>query len=130
MELAYRLAVEDTPFIRNIRENTIFLITPIVEVDGHDRMVDVFHYHQANPKTPTPNLIYWGHYVAHDNNRDAIGMGLDLTQMMMREFIAFHPQVLHDLHVGPVLIYFDWYRTLQCVAGSDGDQRMGKICFK
>jgi hypothetical protein len=76
-----------------------------VEVDGHDRMVDIFHYHKANPKTPTPNLIYWGHYVAHDNNRDAIGMGLDLTQMMMREFIAFHPQVLHDLHESVPYLY-------------------------
>ena len=30
MELAYRLAVEDTPFIRNIRDNVIFLITPVL----------------------------------------------------------------------------------------------------
>src|SRR5215813_8435697 len=37
MELAYRLAVEDSPMIQNIRKNAVFLITPIVEVDGHDR---------------------------------------------------------------------------------------------
>ena len=105
MELAYRLAVEDTPFIQNIRKNTIFLITPVVEVDGHDRMVDVFHYHKAYPNKPTPNLIYWGHYVAHDNNRDGIGMGLALTRMMMREFQYFHPQVLHDLHESVPYLY-------------------------
>jgi hypothetical protein len=105
MELAYRLAVEDTPFIQNIRKNTIFLITPIVEVDGHDRMVDVFHYHQTYPGKPTPNLIYWGHYVAHDNNRDGIAMGLALTRMMMREYLYFHPQVLHDLHESVPYLY-------------------------
>lgn len=105
MELAYRLAVEDTPFIQNIRKNAIFLITPVVEVDGHDRMVDLFHYHTEFPGKPTPNLAYWGHYVAHDNNRDAIGMGLELTKMMMREFLEFHPQVLHDLHESVPYLY-------------------------
>jgi hypothetical protein len=105
MELAYRLAVEDTPFIRNIRKNAIFLITPVVEVDGHDRMVDLFHYHAAFPGKPTPDLVYWGHYVAHDNNRDGIGMGLALTQMMMKEFLAFHPTVLHDLHESVPYLY-------------------------
>src|ERR1035437_6786734 len=34
MELAYRLAVDDSPYIKNIRNNMITLITPIVEVDG------------------------------------------------------------------------------------------------
>ncbi len=105
MELAYRLAVEDTPFIKNIRKNSIFLITPIVEVDGHDRMVDLFHYHYAYPSKVPPPLVYWGHYVAHDNNRDGIGMGLELTQMMMREFSYFHPQVLHDLHESVPYLY-------------------------
>src|SRR4029077_1491978 len=33
MELAYRLAVEDTPFIQEIRRDAIVLITPIVETD-------------------------------------------------------------------------------------------------
>ena len=37
MELAYRLAVEESPFIQQIRKNSIVLLTPIVETDGHDR---------------------------------------------------------------------------------------------
>ena len=37
MELAYRLAVDDSPYIRNIREHVITLITPVVEPDGRDR---------------------------------------------------------------------------------------------
>ncbi|MDQ8165350.1 MAG: M14 family zinc carboxypeptidase, partial [Gemmatimonadota bacterium] len=32
MELAYRLAVDDSPYIRNIRDNVITVITPVVEV--------------------------------------------------------------------------------------------------
>ncbi len=73
MELAYRLAVDESPYVKNIRDHLITLITPIVEVDGRDREVDIQRWHLAHPKdTPLP-LIYWGHYVAHDNNRDAMG---------------------------------------------------------
>src|SRR3954468_3963696 len=42
MERAYRLAVDESPYIRAIREHLITLITPVVEVDGRDRMVDVY----------------------------------------------------------------------------------------
>ena len=34
MELAYRLVVEESPFIQQIRNNLIVFITPVVEVDG------------------------------------------------------------------------------------------------
>jgi Zinc carboxypeptidase len=105
MELAYRLAVEDTPFIQHIRKNAIFLITPVVEVDGHDRMVDSWNYKKANPDKPQPDLVYWGHYVQHDNNRDGLGMGLKLSQMMMQQFLYWHPQVLHDLHESVPYLY-------------------------
>ena len=105
MELAYRLAVEDTPMIQSIRKHEVFLITPIVEVDGHDRMVDWTNYRKAYPTKPQPDLVYWGHYVQHDNNRDSIGMGLKLSQMMMKNFLEWHPQVLHDLHESEPYLY-------------------------
>ncbi len=54
MELAYRLAVEETPFIKAIRKNVIVLITPALEVDGRDRMVDTYNYRLANPGKGVP----------------------------------------------------------------------------
>src|SRR5580693_3158419 len=39
MELAYRLAVDESPYIKEIRDGVVTLITPVVEVDGRDRMV-------------------------------------------------------------------------------------------
>jgi hypothetical protein len=105
MELAYRLAVEDSPFIQNIRRNLIFLITPVVEVDGRDRMVDLYNYRKANPDKPAPGLVYWGKYVAHDNNRDAMVMTLELSKVMLRNFLEWHPQVLHDLHESVPFLY-------------------------
>ncbi len=105
MELAYRLAVEDTPFIKSIRDNVITLITPVLEVDGRDRQVDLWHYREANPNVPTPPLMYWGHYVAHDDNRDQIGLTLALSRNAMKAYDDFHPQVMHDLHESVPFLY-------------------------
>ena len=105
MELAYRLAVDESPYIRNIRNNVVTLITPIVEVDGRDRMVDLFHWHMAHPNDTYPNLIYWGHYVAHDNNRDAMGLTLKLSQNVLNAYIDQRAMVLHDLHESVAYLY-------------------------
>ncbi|HYH87153.1 MAG TPA: M14 family zinc carboxypeptidase [Pyrinomonadaceae bacterium] len=105
MELAYRLAVEETPFIQEIRRNAVVMITPVLEVDGRDRMVDVYNYRKANPGKNSPGLLYWGKYVAHDNNRDGLGMALALTRNMMKTFLQYHPQVLHDLHESVPFLY-------------------------
>jgi Zinc carboxypeptidase len=105
MELAYRLAVEETPFIQAIRKNSIVLITPLVEVDGHDRQVDVANYRRAHPERALPGAVYWGKYVLHDNNRDAMAMSLALSRNMMRAFLEWHPQVLHDLHESIPFLY-------------------------
>ena len=53
MELAYRLAVDDAPYIKYIRSHMIMLITPVVEVDGRDRMVDIYTLAQGASRTST-----------------------------------------------------------------------------
>jgi hypothetical protein len=99
MELAYRVAVDDSPFIRTIRDNAITLITPILEVDGRDRQVDIHMAPRKDPKANVPSrLIYWGKYVAHDNNRDNLGLALALSRHILKVFFDYHPQVMHDLH--------------------------------
>lgn len=105
MEMAYRLAVSDTPMIDAIRKNVIVLITPTLEVDGRDTMVDLYNYRKANEGKRSPGLIYWGKYVAHDNNRDSMGMALALTRNQMSHFLDFHPTVLHDLHESVPFLY-------------------------
>src|SRR6266478_4871325 len=105
MELAYRLAVEDSPVIEAIRKNVIVMITPALEVDGRDRSVDLYNYRKANPNKQTPPLLYWGKYVAHDNNRDGLGMALALSRNQMKTFLEYHPVVLHDLHESVPFLY-------------------------
>ncbi len=105
MELAYRLAVDDSQYIQDIRNHVITLITPIVEVDGRDRMVDLYRWHLAHPQENYPPLLYWGHYVAHDNNRDAMAMTLKLSQNVLNTFVSWDAQVLHDLHESVPYLY-------------------------
>jgi hypothetical protein len=105
MELAYRLAVDDAPYIKHIRSHVITLITPVVEVDGRDRQVDRYNWHLAHPGENYPPLLYWGHYVAHDNNRDAMGMTLNLTRNVANTYVGWHAQVLHDLHESVPFLY-------------------------
>jgi len=105
MELAYRLAVDESPYIKEIRDGIVTLITPVVEVDGRDRMVDIYKWHLAHPKDFYPPLIYWGKYVAHDNNRDAMGVTLKLTENVMNTYVEWNPQVLHDLHESVPYLY-------------------------
>ncbi|HET9768192.1 MAG TPA: M14 family zinc carboxypeptidase, partial [Thermoanaerobaculia bacterium] len=105
MELAYRLAVDESPYIRDIREHVITLITPVVEVDGRERMVDIYRWHLAHPDSPTPELVYWGKYVAHDNNRDAMALTLSLSRQVLDTYLGWHAQVLHDLHESVPFLY-------------------------
>ncbi|MEI6667312.1 MAG: M14 family zinc carboxypeptidase [Acidobacteriota bacterium] len=105
MELAYRLVVDDSPYIKAIRGNVITMITPVLETDGRDRQVDIYKWHLAHPNDTWPALAYWGKYVAHDNNRDAMGATLALTRNVINTVVAHKVQVLHDLHESVPYLY-------------------------
>ncbi|MES2521834.1 MAG: M14 family zinc carboxypeptidase, partial [Gemmatimonadota bacterium] len=103
MELAYRLVVEETPLVQSIRKNVLTFITPVIEVDGREKIVDGVCYRQkTGQQLPTP---YWGKYVAHDNNRDGMGQYLKLTQNVRNLSNEWHPTILHDLHEAATLLY-------------------------
>ncbi len=106
IELAYRLIVDETPFIQNIRNNVITLITPVIEVDGREKEVDTYYFNKKRAKGDARlPLMYWGKYVQHDNNRDGMGQFLKLTQTVTKETIAWHPTVIHDLHEAQTYLY-------------------------
>ena len=106
LELPYRLAVEDTPFIQAIRNNVITLITPVIEVDGREKHVDTYYFNKKRPQSEARlPLMYWGKYVAHDNNRDGMGQFLALTRNTTRTFLEWKPTILHDLHEAQTYLY-------------------------
>jgi len=105
MELVYRLAVDESPYVQKIRNRIVTLITPVVEVDGRDRQVDIYRWHLANPGKNWPSTLYWGKYVAHDNNRDAMALTLNLTRNVLNTYLGWKAQVLHDLHESVAYLY-------------------------
>ncbi|CAN5799441.1 hypothetical protein BH23GEM9_BH23GEM9_16330 [soil metagenome] len=106
MELVYRMAVDEGEHIRTIRDNVIFLVTPVVEVDGRAKVVDI---HMAPRREPNGNHprspLWWGKYVAHDNNRDGMSLSLKLSEHVMRTFLEYNPTVFHDLHESATYLY-------------------------
>lgn len=117
MELAYRLVVDESDFVRDIRENVITFITPVLEPDGRERMVDTYHFNQEleevyteeerddNPGGDDLPLMYWGKYVQHDNNRDGMGQFLALTRNTTKIALEWKPTIMHDLHEAATLLY-------------------------
>ena len=106
IELAYRLIVEETAFVRDIRANVITLITPVLEVDGREKQVDTYYFNKRRaPGDVRLPLVYWGQYVAHDNNRDGIGQFLKLTQAVTSATLEWHPTIVHDLHETQAYLY-------------------------
>lgn len=105
MELVYRLAVTENDFFQAIRKNMVVLATPVLEVDGRDRYVDTYRYKKDHKDKKTLPLVYWGNYVAHDNNRDTLGLALKLTENIWKAYFEWHPIIMHDLHESIPYLY-------------------------
>ncbi len=105
-ELAYRLVVQESEFISTIRDNIITFITPVIEVDGREKQVDTYYFNKDRPEGEARlPLMYWGKYVAHDNNRDAIGQMLALTKNVNAVQLEWAPIIMHDLHEAQNYLY-------------------------
>ena len=107
MELAYRLAVEESPLFDSIRKNVIVMLSAAAEPDGRDRYVDWYYKYklgEENENDRTPGPPYWGKYIFHDNNRD-----INYSQVTMSNWLKFylewHPPIMHDLHESQPLLY-------------------------
>ncbi|HEV3196968.1 MAG TPA: M14 family zinc carboxypeptidase [Bryobacteraceae bacterium] len=107
MELAYRMAVEESPLYDQIRKNVIVMMTNAAEPDGRDRYVDWYNKYKISEETEqdrVPGPPYWGKYIFHDNNRD-----INYSQVTMRNWLKFylewHPPIMHDLHESEPFMY-------------------------
>ena len=107
MELAYRLAVDESPLFDAIRKNVIVMLTAAAEPDGRDRYVDWYYKYklaEENENDRIPGPPYWGKYIFHDNNRD-INYSQVTTSNWLRFYLEWHPPILHDLHETQPLLY-------------------------
>ncbi len=108
LEMAYRLAVSEQPFIRRIRSNVVVLINPVSNPDGRDKQVEWF-YRFLKGKTELEKLPrqappYWSRYAFVDINRDAHQLTHETTKAVQRVMLEWHPTVIHDLHESVALL--------------------------
>ncbi|MDE1922308.1 MAG: hypothetical protein KGI55_02700 [Gammaproteobacteria bacterium] len=108
LELAYRLAVSNTPMIRRIRKRMVVLINPVSNPDGRDKQVDWFYRYLKGKtdfaKLPRQAPPYWAKYTFVDINRDAIQLTQSPIKAVAHMFFAWHPVVIHDLHESEALL--------------------------
>lgn len=107
MELSYRLTTEDSPLVKQIRDNVIVAINPASDPDGRDRYTDWYYRNKIDDTDDldsVPGAPYWGKYIFHDNNRDINYSGLS-ARNLLKFYLDWHPPVIHDLHESVPFLY-------------------------
>jgi hypothetical protein len=70
VELVHRLATDNSPQVKKILDNVIFVLVPCLNPDGQIMVTDWFNKNVGTP-FETSQIPYLYHpYVGHDNNRD------------------------------------------------------------
>jgi hypothetical protein len=70
LDLVHRLATEDSPNVRKILDNVIFVLVPSLNPDGQIMITDWFNKNLGSEFANSPLPYLYHPYVGHDNNRD------------------------------------------------------------
>jgi len=104
MELAYRLAVDDSPYIAK----SVTASSPSSPCRRsrwprpHGRSLTA----GTSPiRRISIRRSLLGQVRSHDNNRDAMGVTLKLTENVLNTYVGWKAQVLHDLHESVPYLY-------------------------
>ena len=99
MELAYQLATENTPAIKEILENTILLLIPSANPDGLNMVIDWYDRTVNTPYEGAPMPWLYHKYTGHDNNRDWFMLTQVETQLVTEIlYEEWFPEVVYDVH--------------------------------
>ena len=99
LELVHRLATEESPFVKNILDNVIFLLVPSLNPDGQIIVADWYNKNLGTEWEHSflPELYH--KYAGHDNNRDSF-MNTQVESRMINRLMykEWFPPVYLDEH--------------------------------
>ena len=97
--LAHRLVTEDSPEIKEIRDNVIVLLMPNINPDGLDIVASWYHKYLSTPYETTSPAWLYHHYVGHDNNRDWFMNNMPESEAVSQViYNEWYPQIIHNHH--------------------------------
>src|SRR5437762_6844923 len=70
LELVHHLATDDSPAVKKILDNVIFVLVPSLNPDGQIMVTDWFNQNVGTEYANGPIPYLYHPYVGHDNNRD------------------------------------------------------------
>jgi hypothetical protein len=98
IKIVHRLATEDSPFVRQILDDSVVLLVPSQNPDGQHLVIDHWYKTKDTPFNRTyPDLYH--KYVGHDDNRDWFMFTQKETRMNI-ELVQnrYKPIITHDMH--------------------------------
>jgi Zinc carboxypeptidase len=99
MELAYRLASDDSPATREILRNTVLVLVPSVNPDGIDIVTNWYRKTLGSRYEGTSPPVLYHRYTGHDNNRDWFMLTQVETQIVSNLFWReWFPEIVYDVH--------------------------------
>jgi hypothetical protein len=97
VDIVHRFAAENSPYTREVLDNTVIVVIPAANPDGWRKMGDYFAQTANTTNVRTfPDLYH--HYAGHDNNRDWFLFTQVETQHRIRINQRFNPVVEHFMH--------------------------------
>ena len=98
IEVAHRLATDNSPEIQEILDNTVLLLVPSQNPDGQNLVIDYWYKEKGTGYSRAyPDLYH--KYVGHDDNRDWFMFTQKETRLAVEKVQnVYHPQLTHDMH--------------------------------
>ena len=97
VNIAHRLATEESPEIREILDNTVVLLVPSQNPDGQILVVDHWYQTEGTGYARTYPDLYQ-RYTGHDDNRDWFMFTQKETRLSIDIHREYRPQITHDMH--------------------------------
>ncbi|MGB9893415.1 MAG: M14 family zinc carboxypeptidase, partial [Candidatus Saccharicenans sp.] len=99
MELAYKLASENTPETKKILNEVILLLIPSANPDGIDLVTEWYHRVLGTPYEASAMPWLYHYYTGHDDNRDWFMLTQKETQLMAKVlYQEWFPLLVYDIH--------------------------------